>query len=373
MKKIICCLLGIFILLTSDYYSPAAFASEISINGPETVVKPADADAEIYSSVKYTLVTDTSDAVSAYWHSDDFSMTDSGDLILEASTEAKSGIIYAEYGGETYAKYITVINGSVNTFEQSKPGAVYGSSYKYAKALQASGNGNESVYYECGIDPSGFYYLKPATDVTSADYVTVSLDTFLTGDKKANHVPGLTACNTGWSGAVSLAIENGLYKFTAENYIADGNLLETYDYVTDIPAGKWVSVQMVVNIKDSSYDYYVDNTKIFENLHIKPMGFTDKNGTVNEVALRNIYIGGNVVLPGTIKTERWVKMGDSRIVDGTLTPIGDISDFEDIANAAWYLGSDESKNVTGTEITVDGGMSCQLYPQILNELKEKHN
>ncbi len=294
MKKIICCLLGIFILLTSDYYSPAAFASEISINGPETVVKPADADSEIYSSVKYTLVTDTSDAVSAYWHSDDFSMTDSGDLILEASTEAKSGIIYAEYGGETYAKYITVIKGSVNTFEQSKPGAVYGSSYKYAKALQASGNGNESVYYECGIDPSGFYYLKPATDVTSADYVTVSLDTFLTGDKKANHVPGLTACNTGWSGAVSLAIENGLYKFTAENYIADGNLLETYDYVTDIPAGKWVNVQMVVNIKDSSYDYYVDNTKIFENLHIKPMGFTDKNGTVNEVALRNIYIGGNV-------------------------------------------------------------------------------
>ena len=62
-------------------------------------------------------------------------------------------------------------------------------------------------------------------------------------------------------------------------------------------------------------------------------------------------------------------MGDTRIVDGSLTPIGDISDFEDIANAAWYLGSDESKNVTGTEITVDGGMTCQLYPQILNDLK----
>ena len=79
----------------------------------------------------------------------------------------------------------------------------------------------------------------------------------------------------------------------------------------------------------------------------------------------------NVVLPGTIKTQRWVEMGDSRIVDGSLTPIGDISDFEDIANAAWYLGSDESKNVTGTEITVDGGMSCQLYPQILNTLKKE--
>lgn len=82
-------------------------------------------------------------------------------------------------------------------------------------------------------------------------------------------------------------------------------------------------------------------------------------------------IRSNVVLPGTIKTERWVQMGSKQIVNGTLTPIGDISDFEDIANAAWYLGSDQSKNVTGAEILVDGGMSCQLYPQLLTELKRK--
>lgn len=88
------------------------------------------------------------------------------------------------------------------------------------------------------------------------------------------------------------------------------------------------------------------------------------------VDLGQCGIRSNVVLPGTIKTQRWESMGKKRIVDGSLTPIGDISDFEDIANAAWYLGSDESKNVTGTEITVDGGMSCQLYPQLLNELKQ---
>ena len=82
-------------------------------------------------------------------------------------------------------------------------------------------------------------------------------------------------------------------------------------------------------------------------------------------------IRSNVVLPGTIKTERWMQMGSKQIVNGTLTPIGDISDFEDIANAAWYLGSDLSKNVTGTELIVDGGMSCQLYPQVLNTLKRK--
>lgn len=81
----------------------------------------------------------------------------------------------------------------------------------------------------------------------------------------------------------------------------------------------------------------------------------------------------NVVLPGTIKTERWVQMGSKQIVNGSLTPIGDISDFEDVANAVWYFGTDLSKNVTGTELIVDGGMSCQLYPQLLNELKRKYN
>ena len=79
----------------------------------------------------------------------------------------------------------------------------------------------------------------------------------------------------------------------------------------------------------------------------------------------------NAVLRGTIKTERWQAMGDKRIVDGSLTPIGDISDFEDIANAVWYLGTDASKNVTGAELHVDGGMSCQLYPPVLNDLKRQ--
>lgn len=77
----------------------------------------------------------------------------------------------------------------------------------------------------------------------------------------------------------------------------------------------------------------------------------------------------NVIMPGTIKTQRWVSMGKNQVSNGELTPIGDISDFEDIANAAWYLGTDLSKNVTGAELIVDGGMSAQVYPAILPELK----
>lgn len=81
----------------------------------------------------------------------------------------------------------------------------------------------------------------------------------------------------------------------------------------------------------------------------------------------------NVVLPGTIKTERWVQMGNKQIVNGALTPIGDISDFEDLANACWFFATDMSKNITGSELIVDGGMSCQLYPTLLNDLKKRYN
>lgn len=89
------------------------------------------------------------------------------------------------------------------------------------------------------------------------------------------------------------------------------------------------------------------------------------------VDLGKYGIRSNVVLPGTIKTQRWMEMGSKRIVDGEFTPVGDISDFEDIANAAFYFGTDLSKNVTGSELIVDGGMSCQLYPELLNTLKRE--
>ena len=87
------------------------------------------------------------------------------------------------------------------------------------------------------------------------------------------------------------------------------------------------------------------------------------------VDLGQYGIRSNVIMPGTIKTMRWVAMGDKQITNGSMTPIGDISDFEDIASAVYFLGSDESKNITGAEITVDGGMSTQIFPEILNDYR----
>jgi NAD(P)-dependent dehydrogenase (short-subunit alcohol dehydrogenase family) len=83
-------------------------------------------------------------------------------------------------------------------------------------------------------------------------------------------------------------------------------------------------------------------------------------------------IRSNCVLPGMIKTTRWENNENNcRNALANYTPIGDIATFEDVANAAWFLGSELSRNTTGAEIVVDGGMLAQLTPNINRKLWEK--
>lgn len=80
-------------------------------------------------------------------------------------------------------------------------------------------------------------------------------------------------------------------------------------------------------------------------------------------------IRANCVLPGMIKTERWQNnVNNCKYYLANYTPIEDIADFEDIANAVWYFATDASKNTTGAELVVDGGMLAQLTPNIEREL-----
>lgn len=70
----------------------------------------------------------------------------------------------------------------------------------------------------------------------------------------------------------------------------------------------------------------------------------------------------NAVLPGMIKTDRWQNnYNDCKNALSNYTPLGDIAEFADIADAVWYFAA-HARNTTGAELTVDGGNMIQLYP-----------
>lgn len=72
----------------------------------------------------------------------------------------------------------------------------------------------------------------------------------------------------------------------------------------------------------------------------------------------------NAVLPGMIRTDRWEKNPEFyKNVPSRFTPIGDVADGEDIADAVYYFAA-YARNTTGAELVVDGGNTVQLYPII---------
>lgn len=72
----------------------------------------------------------------------------------------------------------------------------------------------------------------------------------------------------------------------------------------------------------------------------------------------------NAVLPGMIRTDRWISNPDFyATVPSRFTPLGDVADGADIADAVYYFAA-HARNTTGAELTVDGGNTIQLYPVI---------
>ena len=77
-------------------------------------------------------------------------------------------------------------------------------------------------------------------------------------------------------------------------------------------------------------------------------------------------IRANALLPGVMDTPLIYKQiaGQYESVDamraarGAASPMGRMGDAWDVAYAALFLASDESRYITGTVIPIDGGKSC---------------
>ena len=86
----------------------------------------------------------------------------------------------------------------------------------------------------------------------------------------------------------------------------------------------------------------------------------------------------NAIAPGTIRTPIWQERIDrDPVVFQRLVkwyPLGRVGEPEDIANAAMFLASDDASWITGTVLTVDGGLLAGNYRmtrELLTEAKDE--
>lgn len=123
--------------------------------------------------------------------------------------------------------------------------------------------------------------------------------------------------------------------------------------------GSIVNIGSVVGIRYSGVPYISYYTS-----KAATIGFS--RGVALQYAQKNIR--SNVLMPGLMHTPMIVEPLKS--VYGSVEsmiekrnaqcPMGKMGDAWDVANAALWLASDESKYVTGTEIVVDGGLTAKF-------------
>ncbi|MGH8082216.1 MAG: SDR family oxidoreductase [Lysobacter sp.] len=68
----------------------------------------------------------------------------------------------------------------------------------------------------------------------------------------------------------------------------------------------------------------------------------------------------NVICPGTVKTQAWQARADKnpQVFEDLKKwyPLGDFATPQDIAEAAWFLASDNARMISGAVLPVDGGL-----------------
>ena len=84
--------------------------------------------------------------------------------------------------------------------------------------------------------------------------------------------------------------------------------------------------------------------------------------------LGQYHIRANNVVAGAVHSCRWEDLSSQEIaVRRSRYPIGRESTEEEIANAVWFLSSSQAASITGTDLTVDSGITACLLPYTKKE------
>lgn len=164
--------------------------------------------------------------------------------------------------------------------------------------------------------------------------------------------------------AANLGIKQQLFEVSIEDFMDVINTNIGWNFMIIREAAK----QMIKKGKGSIV--FINSNTSYRAIPDRISYCTSKSGALGMMRALAVDLGKynirvNAVLPGMIKTDRWENnYNDCKNALSNYTPLGDIADFEDVANATFYFGSELSKNCTGSELCVDGGNMIQLYPQI---------
>ncbi len=170
------------------------------------------------------------------------------------------------------------------------------------------------------------------------------------------------ALDTFVANAANLGMDCDILTATEENYnnVMDTNLKGTY----------FCCQQAALMMKEQGGGSIV----LISSVHSKEciLGrslYTASKGGINAlmrsmaIELGAYHIRANCLIAGAIKTDRWNDLTEEQIAKRRANwPLGVESTGADIANGVYYLGSDLSKTVTGTELTVDSGVLVSLLP-----------